>query len=110
MLGRPLRIEIRSTGVDAQSWFDNLNLTVVFRPSLPHAPQIFAGPQSQTVTRGSTVAFSVGASGTAPLTYQWLFGEEALAGETNSTLHLAGVTTKRYPFLKEGSLRNEARE
>ncbi|OAI46317.1 hypothetical protein AYO44_11490 [Planctomycetaceae bacterium SCGC AG-212-F19] len=35
------------------------------------APSIATQPTSTTVTSGQSVTFSVGASGTAPLTYQW---------------------------------------
>ena len=37
----------------------------------PVAPTITAQPQNETVTVGSTATFSVVASGTAPLSYQW---------------------------------------
>ncbi len=39
--------------------------------SAPVAPTITAQPANQTVTAGQTATFSVAASGTAPLTYQW---------------------------------------
>ena len=35
------------------------------------APTITAQPSSQTITAGQTATFSVAASGTAPLSYQW---------------------------------------
>jgi hypothetical protein len=36
------------------------------------APSITTQPASQTITSGQTATFSVVASGTAPLSYQWL--------------------------------------
>jgi Ig-like domain-containing protein len=39
--------------------------------SLPAAPTITTPPANQTVTAGQTATFSVVATGTAPLTYQW---------------------------------------
>jgi hypothetical protein len=42
-------------------------------------------PQPQTVTTGSAATFSVTASGTAPLTYQWSKNGTAIAGATTST-------------------------
>jgi choice-of-anchor C domain-containing protein len=57
----------------------------------PSAPQIFAGPQGQTVVRGGTVSFSVGASGTVPLSYQWLFNDVPIDGANASTLTLNDV-------------------
>jgi uncharacterized repeat protein (TIGR01451 family) len=55
-------------------------------------PTITQQPQSQTVTIGADVCFTVQATGTAPLNYQWRFGGKPLAGETNSQLCLSGVS------------------
>ena len=49
------------------------------------APAIVAEPQSQTVIAGSTVTFTVGAVGFAPLSYQWRFNMAAIAGATASS-------------------------
>ncbi|HVO23691.1 MAG TPA: immunoglobulin domain-containing protein, partial [Candidatus Margulisiibacteriota bacterium] len=49
------------------------------------APMITTQPQNQSVTVGSTATFSVAATGTAPLTYQWFLGGTAIAGATNSS-------------------------
>ena len=59
--------------------------------SLP--PAITLAPQSQTVNVGQTVNFSVTASGTAPLTYQWQFDGAKILGATSSTLTLTNVQT-----------------
>ncbi|HXC97734.1 MAG TPA: hypothetical protein VN048_00225, partial [Verrucomicrobiae bacterium] len=61
--------------------------------SVPAGVPIIANqPANQTVTAGANVTFAVGASGTAPLSYQWsLAGAGALAGATNSTLTLTDV-------------------
>jgi len=56
-------------------------------------PFVTAGPTNQTVVSGGNVNFSVGAGGTAPLNYQWRKNGGALAGKTNTTLSLTGVTT-----------------
>jgi len=45
-------------------------------------PSITAQPQSQTVTAGNSVAFSVTSSGTTPLSYQWYRNNTAVAGAT----------------------------
>ena len=56
------------------------------------APTITSQPVSQTVTAGSSVSFSVTASGTAPLSYQWSWNvSNTLAGATNATLLLTNV-------------------
>ena len=46
------------------------------------APAITTQPASQTVNVGSTATFTVTATGTAPLTYQWFENGTAIAGAT----------------------------
>ncbi len=55
------------------------------------APRIIESPASQTVTTGSTVQFSVRATGTNPLSFQWIKNGEPLSGQTAPTLLLASV-------------------
>jgi DNA/RNA endonuclease G (NUC1) len=57
------------------------------------APTITTQPASQTAVAGSTVTFSVSATGTAPLSYQWSKDDTEIAGATNATLQLAPVQT-----------------
>ncbi len=59
------------------------------------APVVTNQPTSQTVTAGGTGSFSVGASGTAPLSYQWQYGTTPIAGATGTTLTLANVQTSQ---------------
>ena len=49
------------------------------------APTITTQPQSQTVTAGSTATFSVVATGTASLSYQWSKNTVPISGATNSS-------------------------
>ena len=49
------------------------------------APAITTQPMAQTVTEGQTATFSVMATGTAPLTYQWKKDGTAISGATSST-------------------------
>ena len=49
------------------------------------APAITTQPASQSVTEGQTATFSVTATGTAPLTYQWKKGGTDISGATSST-------------------------
>jgi hypothetical protein len=56
-------------------------------------PTITTQPVSQTVTAGQTASFSVAASGTAPLTYQWKKNGTAISGATSSTYTTSGTTT-----------------
>src|SRR5881396_2090331 len=55
------------------------------------SPAITVQPQSRTNNIGTTATFSVTATGTAPLSYQWVFNDGLLAGRTNSTLTLSNV-------------------
>ena len=51
----------------------------------PVAPSITTQPASQTVTAGKTATFSVVATGTAPLSYQWKKNGSAISGATNAS-------------------------
>src|SRR5215472_15410856 len=57
------------------------------------APAITTQPASQTVTAGQTAAFSVVASGTAPLSYQWQKNGANIAGATSASYTTAATTT-----------------
>jgi hypothetical protein len=55
---------------------------------LAAAPRIFRQPVSQNATIGSTVYFTVSATGPLPLGYQWFMGTNLLVGATNRVLAL----------------------
>jgi uncharacterized repeat protein (TIGR01451 family) len=60
-------------------------VTLVYTPpTITAQPQ----PQSLTVTQGQTASFTVVASGTAPLSYQWSLNGTPLTGATSSALTL----------------------
>jgi len=54
-------------------------------------PVITGQPTNQTVAVGGTASFSVSASGTAPLAYQWSVNTTNLVGATNATLVLTNL-------------------
>lgn len=56
-------------------------------------PTIVSQPQSQTVTNGADVTFSVSATGTPPLSYRWRKGGAIIPGANSSTLTLSNVTS-----------------
>ncbi len=62
-------------------------------PACPasQAPLVLTQPVSRTVNPGAEVVFSVEASGTAPLTYQWKKGTLAIPGATDATCRLAAA-------------------
>ena len=57
------------------------------------APSITGQPVNQTVTAGQTATFSVTASGTAPLSYQWKKNGTALSGATSSSYTTPATTS-----------------
>jgi hypothetical protein len=54
-------------------------------PVAPSAPQITVQPTDQGVTVGQTATFTVTATGTAPLSYQWQRSASPIAGATASS-------------------------
>ena len=63
--------------------------TAVLTVNVP--PSITEQPQSRTVNAGNTVTFSVTASGTAPLSYQWYQSNSLIAGATAASYTITGV-------------------
>jgi hypothetical protein len=61
--------------------------------SAPVAPTITTQPVNQTVSAGQTATFSVVASGTAPLTYQWQKNGSAITGATAASYTTPVTTT-----------------
>ncbi|MEO8058177.1 MAG: immunoglobulin domain-containing protein [Burkholderiales bacterium] len=59
---------------------------------LPVAVQLTAQPVSVNVTAGQAASFSVAATGTAPITYQWQRNGTAIAGATSATYTLPATT------------------
>jgi hypothetical protein len=64
-------------------------LTVTFQT----APSITTQPSATTVIAGSAASFSVVASGTAPLSYEWRKDGVAISGATSSTYTIASTKT-----------------
>ena len=59
----------------------------------PVAPSITTQPSSVTITSGQTATFSVTATGTAPLTYQWQKNAVAISGATSASYTTPAETT-----------------
>lgn len=68
---------------------NNATLTV----QSPVAPSITSQPAAQTVTAGAMATFSVTATGTAPLSYQWRKNGTAISGATGSSYQTPATTT-----------------
>ncbi|HTY89217.1 MAG TPA: hypothetical protein VMB80_17350 [Candidatus Acidoferrum sp.] len=56
---------------------------------------ISAQPASQVLAVGNDLTLTVGAFGTLPLSYQWLFNGSVMNGQTNSGLALGGAVTNQ---------------
>ena len=70
-----------------------LTLNLDFEGDLGTAPAITTQPASATVTSGGSASFSVVATGTAPLSYQWSLGGIAISGATSATYSIASATS-----------------
>jgi hypothetical protein len=64
---------------------DNVRITTV------NGPVISSQPQDQTVQAGNQASFSVTASGTGTLTYQWRHGGNNISGANSSTYTIAST-------------------
>jgi len=85
-------LAIQHTSTDKfMLWIDDLVINST--SSSCTTPSITSQPQSQTVCQGSNVTFSVSASGTAPLSYQWKKNGTNISGATSPTLTLNNVSS-----------------
>jgi hypothetical protein len=66
-------------------------LTVTQKPPVGDPPVIWTHPSSQKVYAGDTVTFSVAASGTAPLFYQWQKNGANIANAQSAALVISSV-------------------
>ena len=60
-------------------------------PAAPTAPTITTQPVSATLLAGATANFSVVATGTGPLTYQWSKAGKAIVGATNNSYAISSI-------------------
>ena len=65
-------------------------VTLAVNPAAP--PAIVQAPAARPVYPGGTALFSVTASGTPPLSYQWKAGGVNIAGATNATLFITDAS------------------
>jgi hypothetical protein len=63
-----------------------------FEGAKPLPPLIITQPVNQTVVAGQTATFSVTATGTGPLMYQWFVNGVAISGATSSTYTTPATT------------------
>jgi hypothetical protein len=72
----------------ANYWVD-----VVFKSASSTAPSITSQPTGRTVVAGQTASFSVVATGTAPLSYQWMKNAVSISGATSSSYTTPATTS-----------------
>lgn len=81
-----LRIYSRALAAgEVMNLYSRSPVVIPAQPSLPVAPIITAHPQNRTAIVGTAVSFSVGVTGTAPLSYQWRVNGNTIAGATASS-------------------------
>ncbi|MFM2083178.1 MAG: hypothetical protein RL380_1869, partial [Verrucomicrobiota bacterium] len=79
--------QLSNSGAPSDHWaIDDVTILAA-----PVAPGIVTQPTNQTNTVGQTAMFTVNASGSQPLTYQWNFNGTNLLNATNATLNLTSL-------------------
>ena len=91
------------SGTIGNFFVDDLRVGTTFPDVVTNAPSlerpaIVSQPQNQTVTNGVNITFSVNATGTPPLAYQWQLDSTNLPGATSSNLTLTAVTFDQAGF------------
>ena len=86
---------LRENSGEGVLFLDNLKVGTSFAevytspPLVP--PTIMQSPQNAAAVKGGSASFTVRASGSDPLEYQWKFNGQELLGRTNATLTLTNV-------------------
>jgi uncharacterized repeat protein (TIGR03803 family) len=68
------------------------NLGTVYRFGAPAPPQITAQPVDVFAVLGDTASFSVTATSSTPLSYQWFYDGAAIPNATNAAYTVGGIT------------------
>ena len=92
--GRPMGMNMWALGVVTLTHANRFDQVLV-----PSAPSIMAQPSPVTLKEGEDASFSVVASGSGPLTYQWLRDGGVIVGATS-----AGYTVTEAVSLDNGSV------
>jgi glucose/arabinose dehydrogenase len=89
-IASPVDLKVASDGT---LWYLERGTGSVWRVEFTddQAPQVTSHPASITVSAGQPASFSVSASGTAPLSFQWQRDGVNIAGATSSTFTLASA-------------------
>ncbi len=80
----------RCGGEYSVHWIDDLKITTTVAGD-PVKPSVVTQPQTQTVNEGASVTFSFTFDGSAPMTFQWLSNNVAIADATSPSYTIARV-------------------
>jgi Immunoglobulin domain len=92
-------LDINDAGNDHALAIDNLTVSFTGVPPVTNPPAITTQPVGHTSNAGSTATFTVEATGSAPLVYQWikdgnlLFDVGNVAGSAGPTLTITNLTS-----------------
>ena len=88
--GASFTVTVTASSVSVTS--NPATLTVNAPPAPPTPPSITTQPASKTVLAGQTATFSVSATGTSPMTFQWSKGATAIGGATSASYTTPATT------------------
>jgi glucose/arabinose dehydrogenase len=90
-IGRPVDLKVASDGSLYYLSINSASLFIVrFNNATP--PAISSHPANQSVMVGQPASFTVGATGTPPLSFQWQRNMVGIAGATSQTFTVASTT------------------
>lgn len=84
-----------TTGTDGNLYYLGRNAGALYKivyNSVATAPTITNQPADLTIAEGQTATFTVSATGSAPLVYQWMKGGVNINGATGATYSIANAT------------------
>jgi len=97
LFNNPVGIYVTSSG---NGYVVDQGNNTVRKAALYELPTIISQPQSQTVTSGVSVVFTVKATGDKPLIYQWIKDGVAISSANSSSYTLSNVQVSNAPSLE----------
>lgn len=93
-----IAVEVHQSFIASSDIVFGMTLDLEPGPGIPVPPRITRQPQTQTVAPGGTATFSVEATGTPPLSYQWHKNTAIIAGAADRILTLSNVSSNDAGF------------
>jgi O-glycosyl hydrolase len=107
MNGSTVSVDLYSCGSTGANLGNSQTAILTVNPATG-APTITAQPVNQTVTAGQTPTFTVAASGTGPLSYQWLKNGANISGAATPSYTTPATTTADSGSTFQGVVTNSA--